>query len=84
MSRLPFGVQATPHKLVRQCLSVLVWCSISKRAVRTLRIVFDPPGFQDDSGLKKGTEEFPVQALVTQLVVEAFNVAVLPWEPGVM
>jgi hypothetical protein len=40
---------------------------------------YRPPGFQDDSGLKKGTEEFPVQALVTQLVVEAFNVSVLPW-----
>jgi hypothetical protein len=39
-----------------------------------------PPGFQDDSGLKKRAEEFPVQALVTQLVVEAFNVVVLPWE----
>src|SRR4030095_5209980 len=64
--------RAVPIKLVRQFLSVLVWCSISKRAVRALRVVFHAPGFQDDSGLKKRAEEFPVQALVTQLVVGSY------------
>ena len=46
----------SPIKLVRQFVSVLVWCSISKRAVRAHRVVFHAP----DSGLMKRAEEFPV------------------------
>ena len=36
------------------------------------------PSFEDDPCLKQATEEFGVQALVAQLVVEAFDVGVLP------
>ena len=44
----------------------------------TLLCVFDSPSFEDDPYLKQAAEEFTVQALVAQLVLEALHVAVAP------
>ena len=55
----------------------LPWCQMAKGAVRTGLVVFDPPSFEDDPCLKQAAEEFTVQALVAQLVVEPFDAAIL-------
>ena len=41
-------------------------------------MIFDPPSFEDDPCLKQAAEEFTVQALAPQLVLEALHVAVAP------
>jgi len=53
-------------------------CLIAQRAVRSLGIVFAPPGLQDHLGLTKRTKYLTVQEFVTQLVVKALNVSLLP------
>jgi hypothetical protein len=46
--------------------------------VRALIIIFVSPLLKDDLRFQEAAKEFPVQALVAQLVVEAFDVAVFP------
>jgi hypothetical protein len=46
--------------------------------VRPYRIVFPPPALYQDLGLLQGVENLPVEQLITQLSIEAFDVTVLP------
>ena len=54
------------------------WCLVAQRAVRALIVVFRAPRFKDNLRIEQAAEEFPAQTLVTQLVVEALDVGVLP------
>ena len=42
-----------------------------------LLVVFHTPAFHDDPSFKQGSEELPVEAFIAELVMEAFDVAVL-------
>ena len=46
--------------------------------MRSNDVVFDSPVFDNHASLCKGAEELAVKALVTQLVVKALDVSVLP------
>jgi hypothetical protein len=50
--------------------------------MRAKMVILVAPSFKDDPRFEQAAEEFPVQALVPQLVVEALDVAVLPWAAG--
>ena len=50
--------------------------------MRTHRIVVAPPVFDHDLRLLQCVEDFSVQQFITQLAVEAFAIAVLPWTSG--
>jgi len=45
-------------------------------------VILVAPAFKDDLRFEQAAEEFPVEALVAQLVMEALDVAVLPWAAG--
>ena len=47
--------------------------------MRAALVVFHPPALQQDARFGQGAKEFPIQKLTAQLIVEAFDVAVLPW-----
>jgi hypothetical protein len=51
---------------------------VAERAVRALIVILISPLLKDDLRFQETAEEFPVQALVAQLVVKALDVAVLP------
>jgi hypothetical protein len=46
--------------------------------VRLVLIVFDSPLLQNESGFQQGGEDFSVQALIAQLVMEAFDIGLFP------
>lgn len=50
--------------------------------MRTQRVVMLSSAFDEDGCLPKGVEDFLVEQLVPELVVEAFVVAILPWRSG--
>ena len=51
---------------------------VAGRAVRTLIVILCAPLLKDDLRFELAAEEFAVQTLVAQLVMEALDVAVLP------
>ena len=57
---------------------------VAERTARTWFVAIDPPNLADHSGLQETVEEFAVEALVAQIVVQAFDVAVLPRLLGVV
>src|SRR5262245_34552414 len=73
--------RVAPIQSVRPPTGILVRGLIAKRSVRTTLIVFDTPAFQNNASLAQIAEEFSVKAFITQLVVKAFNVPVLPRAP---
>jgi hypothetical protein len=42
-------------------------------------IIFHSPALQDDARFGQSAKELTVQAFITQLVVEALDVAIFPW-----
>jgi hypothetical protein len=54
---------------------------IARRRVGAPRVVLDPPLLDHNLRLLQGTEDFPIQAFVSQLAVEAFAVTVFPGTP---
>ena len=53
--------------------------AVAKRAMRPFGVVEAPPLLDEDLCLLQRIEDFHVQALVSELAVEAFAVAVFPW-----
>ena len=51
---------------------------VAERAKRPFRVVFHSPFFDHDLRLLQGIKNLSVQALIPQLPVEAFAIAVLP------
>ena len=82
LSVLVFGLgHAAPIKPVCPFYQRIYSGLIAKRAIRTTFIVFDTPAFQDNARLTQIAEEFAIKAFITQLVVKAFNIPVLPRAP---
>jgi len=50
---------------------------VAERTVWPLRVVLDPPGFDDAAGVSETDEPVLVQTLVTKFPVEAFDVRIL-------
>ncbi len=48
------------------------------RTVRTCLIVVEPLGLEDDSSLQEAAEELAINALITELVVDASNMPAPP------
>lgn len=59
-------------------LSILGCGLIAKRTMRAKCVVFHSPAFQDDPRFSETAKEFSVKALVAQLIMEAFDMAVFP------
>lgn len=54
----------------------------TESAVRSVGVVLDPPGLDNDLGFEERTELFDVQQLVTHATVEALDVGVSHRLPG--
>ena len=50
--------------------------------MRPYRVEVIAPLLDHDLGLLQAVEDFLVETLVTQLAVEGFTIAVLPWTAG--
>ena len=57
--------------------TVLTGSQVSQGAVGPLLVVFHTPAFHDDPSFKQGAKELPIEAFIAELVMEAFDVAVL-------
>jgi hypothetical protein len=60
----------------------LFWRQIAQSSMRPLVIVFDPPSFQDHPRFGQRRQDFPVEAFVAQLIVEALDIGLFPRCPG--
>ena len=54
----------------------------AERAVRPVRVVLDPPGFDNDLGFEERAELFDVEQFVAGTAVEALDPRVLPRRTG--
>ena len=50
--------------------------------MRPLLIVFDSPLLQDERGFQQRVEDLSVQALIAQLIMEAFDIGLFPGGSG--
>ena len=50
--------------------------------MRTFLVVLDAVRFGQHLRLQQAAEDFPVEELIPQLVMEAFDVPILPWAAG--
>ena len=56
-----------------------IWGKESQIAVRVDSIVLVAPVFDDNTGFCQRKEPLLIEALVTQTIMEAFHVGILPW-----
>ena len=56
-----------------------IWGKESQMAVRVDSIVLFAPVLDDNTGFCQRKEPLLIEALVTQTIMEAFHVGILPW-----
>jgi hypothetical protein len=77
------GTARPESRTFRAAAGKLLRRFVSQRAVRPLGVIFHPPALDDNLCLQEAPENFPIQKLVAKFVVEAFDVAILPWRPAI-